>query len=232
MATELFGAYGWRLSLDEAKWLTDWHLARGNNLFVPHACFYSVRGGRAFESEPDVALHNPWWAHFQDLLGYTRRMSWLLTDGEQVCAVAVAGVGHHLGWEAARRLYEAQIDFLYVDAAGLAAAALDADGRLCVGAQRYRAVVLEPDFTPTPEGAALVRAFARRGARCCGRRSKRRTWHGCGRSADRTSRSPPRPPGCGCSTSAGTDWTSTPCSTKARRRSRGSSRWRRRAGAA
>ena len=163
VATELFGAYGWRLSLDEAKWLTDWHLARGNNLFVPHACFYSVRGGRAFESEPDVALHNPWWVHFQDLLGYTRRMSWLLTDGEQVCAVAVAGVGHHLGWEAARRLYEAQIDFLYVDAAGLAAAALDADGRLCVGAQRYRAVVLEPDFVPTPEGAARVRAFAAAG---------------------------------------------------------------------
>jgi hypothetical protein len=163
VATELFGAYGWRLSLDEAKWLIDWHLARGNNLFVPHACFYSVRDGRAFESEPDVALHNPWWGHFQALLAYTRSLSWLLTDGEQVCAVAVAGAGHHLGWEAARRLYEGQIDFLYVDAAGLGGAEVAADGRLTVGMQRYRAVVLEPGFTPTPEGAARLADFAAAG---------------------------------------------------------------------
>ncbi|HEV2124113.1 MAG TPA: hypothetical protein VGW38_15225, partial [Chloroflexota bacterium] len=57
IGTELFGAYGWPLSLDEAKWLLDWHLVRGNNLFMPHALFYSVRDGRAFESEPDLALH-------------------------------------------------------------------------------------------------------------------------------------------------------------------------------
>ncbi|HET7559324.1 MAG TPA: hypothetical protein VFK80_05140, partial [Limnochordia bacterium] len=50
IATEVFGAYGWRLSLDEAKWLLDWHFARGNNLIIPHALFYSVRAGRAYES--------------------------------------------------------------------------------------------------------------------------------------------------------------------------------------
>ncbi len=140
--TELFGAYGWGLSLDEVKWLIDWHLARGANLFIPHACFYSVRDGRAFESEPDVALHNCWWPHFQTLLRYVARLSWLLTDCEHFCHVAVVGAGYALPWRAVRRLYEAQVDFLYLDSATIERAAIG-DRELVAGSQRYRAAVLD-----------------------------------------------------------------------------------------
>ena len=145
VATELFGAYGWRLSLDEAKWLLDWHLVRGTNLFMPHAAFYSVRDARAYESEPDVGLHNPWWPHFQRLMRYTRRLSWLLTDCEHVCDVAVLGAGHDLPWHAARQLYESQIDFLYIDDAALSAAAVEG-ARLACGAQSYRVVVRDGEI--------------------------------------------------------------------------------------
>ena len=58
--TEVCGAYGWRMTLEEMKWLFDWHLVRGNNLIDPHAVFYSIRGRRAWESEPDLCLHNTW----------------------------------------------------------------------------------------------------------------------------------------------------------------------------
>ena len=34
-ASEALGAYGWQLTLDEAKWLVDWHLARGNQPILP-----------------------------------------------------------------------------------------------------------------------------------------------------------------------------------------------------
>jgi hypothetical protein len=156
IATELFGAYGWQLSLDEAKWLIDWHLARGNNLFIPHACFYSVRDGRAFESEPDLALHNCWWPHFRHLLAYVRRMSWLLTDCEHVCDVAIAGVGHALPSAAAASLYQRQIDFLYVDEDALARARIR-DGSLQVGTQRYRSVIVEEGTMLAPEAAARLR---------------------------------------------------------------------------
>lgn len=156
--SELFGAYGWRLSLGEAKWLLDWHLARGNNLLLPHACFYSVRGGRAFESEPDIGLHNPWWPCFAHLARYARRMSWLLTDAEQVCPVAVVGPGAALPWEAARRLYEAQVDFLYVDDAALQGADVEGD-RLRVGDQAYRALVLDGPGPLSPPAAARLQAF-------------------------------------------------------------------------
>jgi len=167
IATELFGAYGWRLSLDEAKWLIDWHLARGNNLFIPHAVFYSVRGGRAFESEPDVALHNCWWPHFQTLLRYVRRMSWLLTDCEHVCEVAVLGTGHALPWAAARVLYERQIDFLYIGDAALAGATVEG-GRLHVGTQAYATVVVDESLGRVELGEAArerLEAFEASGGR-------------------------------------------------------------------
>jgi len=140
--TEVGGAYKWRLTLDELKWLYDWHLVRGNNLISPHAVYYSIRGRRAWESEPDVGLHNVWWPHFQTIATYARRLSWLLADGEQVCDVAILGDGHQLPWRAARRLYESQIDFLYIDDRAVVESRI-VDGRLVVGAQRYRVVIID-----------------------------------------------------------------------------------------
>jgi hypothetical protein len=162
IGSELFGAYGWILSLDEVKWLLDWHLSRGNNLFMPSALYYSVREGRAYESEPDLALHNVWWPHFQHLAGYTARMSWLLTNCEHVCDVAVLGNGYDLPWEAARYLYENQIDFLYIDDHALQGACV-VDGRLHIGSQAYQLVVLDGEPILSPESRANLRVFTEAG---------------------------------------------------------------------
>lgn len=168
---EVFGAYGWNLSLDEVKWLVDWHFARGANLLIPHALFYSVRAGRAFESAPDIGIHNAWWPHIQEVLRYCRRLSWLLTDCEQVCDVAIVGTGHALPWAAARVLYEHQIDFLYIDDASLAQA-LVADGRLQVGDQSYRAVIVDAPVALSSTGAERLDAFRRDGGAIIHHRSE------------------------------------------------------------
>ena len=140
-ATELFGAYGWRLTLDEVKWLLDWHLVRGNNLFIPHACFYAIRGRRAFESEPDLGAHNVWWPYFRTVGDYLRRVCCLLTDSVEVCDVAVLTDPHAVGWSAAKALFQEQIGFIYVD--DLRQARVE-DGQLRVGPQRFRAIVCDP----------------------------------------------------------------------------------------
>ncbi len=113
--TELGGAYGWQHSLDELKWLYDWHLVRGNNLLNPHAVFYSIRDRRAWESEPDIGVHNVWWPHFHHIARYAARVCWLLTDGEHVCDIGIRADPHQLPWRAAKTLYQNQIDFLYTD---------------------------------------------------------------------------------------------------------------------
>ena len=152
--TEVCGAYGWNLTLDELKWLFDWHIVRGNNLLNPHAVFYTIRERRAWESEPDLAIHNVWWPHFTDIAVYSRRLSWLLTDGEHVCDVAILGDGNHLPWQAAKQLYQNQVDFLYLDDQAVAEAEV-ADGRLEVGSQRYGVVILE-EVEDLHEGAQRV----------------------------------------------------------------------------
>jgi hypothetical protein len=156
-ATEALGAYGWQLTMDEAKWLIDWHLVRGNNLFYLHACFYSIRGRRAFESEPDIGIHNSWWPYFQILGDYLRRICWLLTDGHEVCDLAVLTGPGDAGWAAARLLYQNQIDFVYIDEAALRDARLDA-GRLCIGRQRFRALICDPPALGPNEALAAFAA--------------------------------------------------------------------------
>ena len=149
--TEVAGAYGWRLTLEELKWLYDWHLIRGNNLIDPHAVFYSIRERRAWESEPDLFLHNVWRDHVPALNRYAMRMCGALCDGEQVCSVAILVDGENVAWRAARELYRSQIDFLYVDDPAVAGATVEG-GKLRIGDQAY--AVLVDDGAPPPSDAA------------------------------------------------------------------------------
>jgi hypothetical protein len=155
-ASEALGAYGWQLTLDEAKWLLDWHLVRGTNLFFLHACFYSIRGRRAFESEPDIGIHNSWWPAFQIVGDYLRRLCWLLSDGHTACEVAILTDSTSAAWAAARLLYQNQIDFFYIGVEALEQATVG-DGRLCIGSHSFRAVVCDP---PTTAANAVLNAFA------------------------------------------------------------------------
>ncbi len=160
--TEVCGAYGWRLTLEEMKWLFDWHLVRGNNLIDPHAVFYSIRGRRAWESEPDLCLHNTWRPYVGLVNRYAQRLSWLLCDGVQICDVAVLGAGNAIPWRAAKQLYQRQIDFLYLDERAVAEATVNGDS-LAAGTQTYRAVVVEGDPALDEQARRVLDAFTAAG---------------------------------------------------------------------
>lgn len=114
--TEVLGAYGWQLSLDEARWLLDWYLSRGVTTLVLHAFFASVRGGRAFESEPDLGPHNSWWPHLPPLVAYARRVADVLTASPPVWSVGVlARPDAAPSGRVVRTLLQNQVDFGYVD---------------------------------------------------------------------------------------------------------------------
>jgi hypothetical protein len=156
--TEVCGAYGWNLTLDEVKWLFDWHIVRGNNLINGHATFYSIRDRRTWESEPDLAIHNVWWPYFKSIATYTRRLCWLLSDGEQVCDVAILGDGNDLPWQAAKQLYQSQIEFLYLDDQAVTEATIEG-GHLRVGAQSYSVVIVEDLPVLSTEAREKLEAF-------------------------------------------------------------------------
>ncbi|HIT74016.1 MAG TPA: hypothetical protein IAA98_00345, partial [Candidatus Avipropionibacterium avicola] len=112
--TEALGAYGWRLTMDEAKWLLDWHLVRGTTTFVLHAFFESVRGNRAFESEPDLGLHNAWWPHLDALTAHLRRAVMVLGSLTPTAEVAVVVPDDRAPVEEVAVLYEHQVTFDYL----------------------------------------------------------------------------------------------------------------------
>ena len=117
--TEIFGAYGWQLSLDEVKWLSDWSAVRGITDFLLHAVFSSVRGNRAYESEPDVGWHNAWWPHLPVVLRYLARMTLLnraLAEDPGVAVLVADDVAPdaEVAW-----LYRNQVPFTYVPAEDL-----------------------------------------------------------------------------------------------------------------
>lgn len=119
--TEALGAYGWRLTMDEAKWLLDWHLVRGTTTFLLHAFFESVRGNRAFESEPDLGLHNAWWPHLPALTGYLARATMVLRGLRPESDVAVVVTDDRTPTDEVADLYRHQVTFRYVTAEQLLA---------------------------------------------------------------------------------------------------------------
>jgi hypothetical protein len=113
-ANECCGAYGHGMTWDEMNWLARWAFVRGVNLLIPHAFYYSVRGLRRDERPPDVGPHSSWWDRFPVYAQMCRRLSWINTDSQQVCHLAILGRANELPWRAARQCFYHQVDFNYV----------------------------------------------------------------------------------------------------------------------
>jgi hypothetical protein len=155
-ANELYGAYGHNLTFDEMQWLAGWCLVRGHNLLYPHAFYYSVRGPRRDERPPDVGPHAIWWDRYKPYADFCRRLCWLNTDSQQICAVAILADADRLPDQAAKVCYQHQRDFNYLELRHLwGEARIQADAVHLAG-MTYRAVILDhlPDL-PKQAGPTL-----------------------------------------------------------------------------
>ena len=142
-SNEFAGAYGHETSFEEFKWLANWCLVRGVNLLIPHAFYYSVRGPRKDERPPQVGgVGCSWWDHFKPFAEHCRRLSWLNTDSQHVCRVAIFAESDHCPWRAAKVCFENQIDFNYVSPDHLDRAKVD-DSGLHLAGMHYGAVIID-----------------------------------------------------------------------------------------
>jgi len=154
---ELYGAYGWQLTMDEMKWLADWMLVRGVNLLSPHAFYYSIREERVNERPPDLGLHNAWWPHYRPFADYTTRLCGLVSEGRQVCDVAVLSVNNRLPWRAAKWLLQNQVDFNYLEDWRLVEQAQVEGRRLRVGPMSYALLIVDDDRMPQGKTLQKIR---------------------------------------------------------------------------
>lgn len=162
-SNECFGAYGHGFTWEEMKWLVDWCFVRGVNLLYPHAFFYSVRGPRKDERPPDVGPNSPWWDNYKPFADYCRRLSWLNTEGQHVCQLAILGESSRLPWSSAKVCFQHQRDFNYLEARHLwEDAQVDAQG-IKIAGMHYKALIVESDTNIPREALPALHALANAG---------------------------------------------------------------------
>ena len=119
---EVFGAYGWATGVPMMKFLMDHMLVRGINRFVPHAFSPDFPNGDCpphFGAAEGVT--DPQYKAFGELMGYTNKISHILSEGKHVCHTALL---YHADAEwmneydkamltqvPAKLLYDAHIDY-------------------------------------------------------------------------------------------------------------------------
>lgn len=160
---ECFGACGhkddpWDFPFTDMKWYMNWLFARGVNLLIPHAFYYSLREERVNERPPDVGPNSPWWDNYPEIAAYIRRMCWLNTDSVNVTEIAVLCNADHLPWKPVKALYENQIEFNYLETELLEHCRLT-EASLQIARQSYRVLIIEDGLLITQSQQAILEQF-------------------------------------------------------------------------
>ena len=161
---EAFHSCGWDVSPGEMlPWINEL-FAYGMTVWDAHQLYYETMGGWFEWAPPSAHFRQPYWRHYGSFAKYVTRLSWLLSQGEHVCDVAVLypvtalqaemGAQHKAGeapWVQAAgygsiwTLAEANMDTDYMDFDSLARAQI-AERELRVAGERYK-VMLLPGIT-------------------------------------------------------------------------------------
>jgi alpha-L-rhamnosidase len=152
-SNEMAGAYGHQTTFDEIQWLAHWLFARGCNLLIPHAFYYSIRGPRKDERPPQLGPHTPEWRDgtFKRFADACRRLSWLNATATPLIDVAILTHDDRCPWPAAKACFEQQVDFDYLTPHTLLEGETHVDASAVrVKACRYDVLIVDGDAALTP----------------------------------------------------------------------------------
>ena len=158
---ECFGVCGHRddpyaFERADMKWYLDWLFARGCNLIIPHAFYYSLREKRREERPPDVGMNSVFWHEYKEISDYIKRCCAFNTDSVNVTDIAVLCTERDLPHEPVRVLYEHQVEFNYLERSLLNEITVDG-GLARIADQAYRVILIDRDYDP--QTAAFLTAF-------------------------------------------------------------------------
>lgn len=162
-SNELYGAYGHNLTWDEMEWLANWCFVRGQNLLIPHAFYYSVRGPRFDERPPDVGPNAEWWNRYKPYADACRRLSWINSDSRHVSSIAVLADATILPDKSARVCYENQYDFNYLEFRHMWEDAIIGNDGIHIAGMTYQAVILDSAVTIPDRAVSKLQELADRG---------------------------------------------------------------------
>lgn len=134
----------WDFSATDMMRSLNFLFARGVNMILPHAFFYSLRTpAQTNERPPDVGPNNIWWEDYRRIAGYIKRMSWLnaMNFNNPHCAVLCSN--DFMPVRATAGLYENGYTFNYLTMDDVMHRAHIHDGTICIDRYRYDILLVD-----------------------------------------------------------------------------------------
>lgn len=148
---EAFHSMGWGSS---GSWLTrqiDHHFMAGGNLVCMHGLYYTTHGSWWEWAPPCFHFRMPYWPHMKQWLSYTQRISYLMSQGNHVCDIAILYPTEPLQaytdekaeatFDLAMRLSNCGLDYDFIDFRSLRNAGT-AKGELKIQDEKYKVILL------------------------------------------------------------------------------------------
>lgn len=166
--SEALGGAGWNCTMEEFKKGINTLAAMGTGMFILHGFYYECdHQGSQSDWPTSFFYQNPYWDYFKIFADYIRRLSFMNSQGNPVVDYAIlypigdmdenmengeenpAGQAINNGFhQALNCMIEHQLDTDMVDEESILNAHI-CDGKLCLGQQRFKVLLL-------PEGGSLM----------------------------------------------------------------------------
>ena len=148
---EAYHSLGWNAQPSWIDFSTNKHFQFGGNLLCLHGLYYTTHGGWWEWAPPDFHFRMPYWPHFKHWLKSAERLSYLLSQGDHVCDVAImypvaalhakTGGETEAAYATGTELYNHGIDFDFMDFQSLNRSQIK-DANIQVSDEKYQALVL------------------------------------------------------------------------------------------
>ncbi len=182
---EVFGCVGGQVSFFHRKWIADWQAALGISFINHHLSLYSMRGERKRDYPANLFYQQAWWEDEREFADYQGRLCAAVSEGKRQVDILVI---HPLtsGWcefspvqqqsnfapvqvfdkpfEAlSRKLSAEKLDYHYGSETLMKTHGRMIDGKLAVGIQIYKCVIVPPACNLRSSTLALLQEFAEAG---------------------------------------------------------------------
>ncbi len=168
---EVFGVCGksgnpWDMTAAEMMWYLNFLFARGVNMIVPHAFYYSLQTPlQSNERPPDMGPGNIWWDQYKPLAGYIKRLSWLNTTNTNNPQAAVLCDGDMMPVNAVKPLYELGYSFNYLTMEQLEDKVHVHEGKLRIDRYAYDTLLIDSRLRLTPSLVRKIGEFVTQGGK-------------------------------------------------------------------
>ena len=172
-SNEVLGVCGqpgnpWNFTVSEMMWYLNNLFARGVNMIIPHAFYYSLRTPIQYnERPPDVGMNSVWWRYYDRFAAYIKRMCWLNTNSVNKPYAAVLCQGETMPYASVKELYENGIDFNYLNVPLMLNKGKIENGRILIGHYAYEIVLIDDSVVLDESAQTFINEFENTGGKVC-----------------------------------------------------------------